>query len=393
MNVAFITPGLPPKRGGPGLSSRLIVKALRERGIDVDLYLPAEGIQAPPSEGNTYYFPCRLYETLIGKNVGIVKHLRRKLQKYDLIHVYSPELLPGAILARTKKTVPIVATINGFIWACLHPMRKLKEGCTKCSTFRTLRCALSRSYFINKMLVPNWLGAMPRWFIGVAGKGVVKKADIFIALTESIKDILIQSGFREEKIKIVPNILDPSFSNRGKKEKRIIFVGRLAREKGISNLVIAYSKLPSKLRQQWELNIYGRGREEPYVQKLIKRLDIDNIKVGYLENSMLPQVYRQAGLLVHPALWPEPFSRTWLEAMASGTPILSSANPSAKEVLKGCALFFDPFDVEDLRDKLEYMLRHKDIRELLGKNGLRKSHAYRPEKVAFEIEQVYRLVL
>ena len=103
-----------------------------------------------------------------------------------------------------------------------------------------------------------------------------------------------------------------------------------------------------------ELWVVGRGEYENEMKST------PGVKYfGWLKHKQIKKFYQRATVLVHPAKWPEPFSRVWLEAIDNNIPLISSDNPSAIEVLKGCALFYKRGNPEDLKNKMKLAINGK----------------------------------
>nr|WP_264475108.1 glycosyltransferase family 4 protein [Salinirubrum litoreum] len=183
--------------------------------------------------------------------------------------------------------------------------------------------------------------------------------------------------------------MDPQFEKGHIDEEYLLFVGRLAEEKGPLTLLKAYADLPQDLREEYPLRIYGKGPLEADVRRFVENENLSSVSLEYQEYENLPRTYQSAVLMVHPATWPEPFSRTWLEAMATGTPVVCSRNPSSESVLSDVAELYDPFDAGELRDTLERVLRSRQRRVEMSENGKESVNQYRPDKIAEKYVEVY----
>jgi glycosyltransferase involved in cell wall biosynthesis len=213
------------------------------------------------------------------------------------------------------------------------------------------------------------------------GKYLAKKADSLTVQNQGMKDVISKCGYPREKTTIIPNLLDPNFLKKPKNQKKIIYVGRMGRHKGPDMVIKAYNNLPEHLKREWSLDIYGKGPLKTEIESYIEENEIENAEVKYSPYSELPKIYSKAGLLIHSSKYTEPFSRTWLEAMASGTPILCSKNPSSKAVLNTTAELYDAFSVRDLTNSLSNLLRSPSRREKMKNKGLKEVDQYKPAKV------------
>jgi spore coat protein SA len=123
---------------------------------------------------------------------------------------------------------------------------------------------------------------------------------------------------------------------------------------------------------QVEVSIAGDG-EKAYVDYLhqLARGSAARIRfLGRVPHTELPAIYRSHDIFVFPSIWQEPFGLTHLEAMASGTPVISTDSGGHREFIKDGenALVFDKDDEESLLDKIIRLLDHpEEARALASK--------------------------
>lgn len=387
LSIAFLTAEYPPENaGGAGLSSELIVNGLRDAGIDVDVYaLTGDVDGCEQVRANHFELPAgdgrRIPET-IGANVSVLRHLP-STEQYDVLHTYNNDQLPAAVW---NSDVPVVATMNNMMWVCIDPQRYLREGCPSHDVVDSFAYLQSTKY--AGLLSPVRLS------IEVLGKGVGKRADAFTVQTEGMRAVLGNCGYSTDKINVVPNLLDDRFlvdeARDESDEKTLLFVGRLNENKGVLDVVRTFQSLPAECRAEWRLKIYGDGPLREEVERRIS--DDPRIEIGYAPYEALPSVYATADAMVHASKYPEPFSRTWLEAMATRTPIVCSENPSSQSVLGEIAELYDPFDSTAMRAALLDVLCDERRREEMSRTGRAAVTAYAIENVIPMYVNEYRSV-
>jgi glycosyltransferase involved in cell wall biosynthesis len=382
MRVAFVTSGYPPiSPGGAGISSQLIVEGLRDNGIDVDVFAlvgknrtrikAAPGVWHLP-RGEEYPVP-----KAIGENLSSYLHLP-DLKQYDIIHVYNVRHLPACVV---RSSAPIIATMNNHLWICIDPTQHLHDGLPECTVRRTLRYADSAGY--------SGLKRFPRTAIEYLGKSLARSADAFTVQTNGMKDVMNKCGYGSSDISVVGNILDSDFETEIRKKNKIVFVGRLIESKAPDMVIEAYAGLSSELKQEWDLELYGEGPMKQQLKTMIRERNLDTVTLGRIRYQNLPDVYAEAELLVHPSRYTEPFSRTWLEAMASGTPIVCSDNPSSRDILDGVAQFHDPFDSGSVTDTLTTVLTDSSLRDEMRRVGRKQVEHYRPDIIIQKYFKLY----
>jgi glycosyltransferase involved in cell wall biosynthesis len=110
---------------------------------------------------------------------------------------------------------------------------------------------------------------------------------------------------------------------------------------------------------------------------------------GYVPDELLPALYRGATILVYPSLY-EGFGLQILEAMACGTPVITSNTSSMPEVAGDAALLVDPGSVPEIAAGLKQMLTDQQLRRSLSQRGLARSRQFTWERTARETAAVYR---
>lgn len=156
---------------------------------------------------------------------------------------------------------------------------------------------------------------------------------------------------------------------------KILYAGQLHHYKGVHTLIKAVHLLPRNRFASITLNIVGTGSEE-YMNELRHLASLSNIEVnflGRLPGIELPELYRTHDVFVFPSIWPEPFGLTHLEAMASGTPVISTNDGGHGEFLEDeiNALIFAKDDEKALAGQLERVLFDAALVKKISTNARR----------------------
>ena len=216
-------------------------------------------------------------------------------------------------------------------------------------------------------------------------------ASHFIAVTQKAKEALLIEGVDSNKISVVPAGIDCENFKPAEKDSRllqklgvskdsvvILFVGRLVPEKGILDLINAFSKLEKKVPGV-ELLVVGTGSSvmKQRIENLILNLYLQT-KVKFLGNvlySEMPQIHNLADVFCLPSFptktWAEQFGFSMVEAMACRKPVVSTTTGSIPEVVKDnfTGILVKPNSPEELESALEELVVNKKKRELFGVNG------------------------
>jgi glycosyltransferase involved in cell wall biosynthesis len=174
----------------------------------------------------------------------------------------------------------------------------------------------------------------------------------------------------------------------------LLYVGTLEPRKNLSRLVRAFGRL-KKQGQPHKLVLAGPwGWSMNGFQQQIEQLELGDAvqMLGYIPDEDLPGLYSLATVFVFPSIY-EGFGLPPLEAMACGTPVLSSKNSSLAEICGDAAYLIDPLDEENLVDGLRRVLEDKNLQKKLGENGRKRATEFSWERAARETTAVYDLVL
>jgi glycosyltransferase involved in cell wall biosynthesis len=124
----------------------------------------------------------------------------------------------------------------------------------------------------------------------------------------------------------------------------------------------------------------------PFTRDLVERRDV--IWAGYLERRHMFSVLRRADFLVFPSFY-EGFGLPVLEAMAVGVPVVCSRAASLPEVAGTAAVYFDPFSVADIAEKIVSVATNAPLRDDLRRMGSENLKRFSWKKTAEETVAVY----
>jgi glycosyltransferase involved in cell wall biosynthesis len=229
---------------------------------------------------------------------------------------------------------------------------------------------------------------------------IVPACDAIITVSEYSKiDIAKTLNFPEDKIFVThlaaEDIYFPQNKNKckdfvkskyGIDDKFILYVGGFSPRKNIKGLIQAFSKIKSKFNENYKLVILGKkGRSYYDYRDLAHSLSIkdDVIFTGYVPVEELPTFYNAASMLCYPSFY-EGFGLPPLEAMACGTPVISSNLTSIPEILGEDAIYIDPYDVDDMAEKLLMLVEDEKLRLNMAFKGLTRSTMYSWKRTALE---------
>jgi glycosyltransferase involved in cell wall biosynthesis len=175
----------------------------------------------------------------------------------------------------------------------------------------------------------------------------------------------------------------------------LLYVGKIQARKNLVRLLEAFDRVVRARGFPHRLVLVGRRTwmsDETF--DAIRRLPTGDrvVITGEVPADDLVQLYNGATALAFPSL-AEGFGLPPLEAMACGTPVVSSNATSLPEVVGDAALLFDPYDVDGLAEALATVMGSIEVRRTLAEQGLRQAARFSNRRMAEQTLGVYEAVL
>lgn len=195
-----------------------------------------------------------------------------------------------------------------------------------------------------------------------------------VAISDIVKRGWIESGFTNEKFRVVYDGIDTSdvlvkdYSQTNEKFK-IVCVGSLFENKGQHIIMKAIHKLNPTIRKNIILDIYGEGEYKKTLEKLKHTLNLENVFIkGYCENIHTILKDYDCGIV---ASKKEGFGRTTVEYMCASLCVIAANSGATVEIVKDGfnALVFDRENVDELANSIQELYNDKLLREKLATNG------------------------
>ena len=229
----------------------------------------------------------------------------------DLIHVHN--ILHPHLLNILHEYGPAVITIQDHRFFC-PGQGKVKADGTLCRQPMGLGCAGcfdDEAYFLKTLALTR------------ARLEAVKRFPAVIVLSRYMKQELVESGVRPERIHVIPPFvygLDPH-TGPAAFGRNILFAGRIVGAKGISDLLEAMELVDERAG----LVVAGQGSLEDPARARVRKTGIADRVVfkGWTPHHEMADLYRAARVIVCPSRWQEPFGISGLEAMALGRPVVA----------------------------------------------------------------------
>ena len=236
----------------------------------------------------------------------------------------------------------------------------------------------------------------------------VKRSDRILTVSEASKrDILHYFNVRPDKIVVVPNALDERFGTTPNEadiarvreryqldHQFVLYAGNIKPHKNLVRLIEAFEGLRRDGFEDLKLLIIGDEiskwpalRHAVHKYKLHKHVRF----LGFLSDETLAALYRLAAVFVFPSLY-EGFGLPPLEAMASGTPVVTSNLSSLPEVAGDAAILVNPYDPLAIREGIKRVLTDPALRAELVRKGLARAREFSWEDSVRRTRQIYQEV-
>lgn len=369
---------------GENISVEGLIHLLKAKGEQVTLFKKNSNEITSSFGSKILAFSAGLYSPFMARAMGHLLDANRP----DVVHVHNlyPLISPSILKACTRYGVPVVMTSHNFRLSCpVGPHFYKETKCLQCTDGREYWCILNNC---RESLFESTAYALRNM---VARKFRLFKDNVtlFIAPSEYVKLRLMDSGFREGQIVVVPNMISmisppPPLSGQSLGEY-IGFVGRISPVKGIRVLMQAAALNPSL-----PFYIAGDYSEMPGLLEEAPK----NVRfLGQLQRSELATFYRRAKFIVAPSLCSESFGLVAAEAMSQGRPVISSATGGLQEIVTDGINGFlvEPGNAEELTGKIRLLWENSDLCQKMGEAGQKKAIQEYSEDVYYQrLLAVYR---
>jgi glycosyltransferase involved in cell wall biosynthesis len=247
-----------------------------------------------------------------------------------------------------------------------------------CTTFRgPLKSPVPTVLTVHDLAILRAPEAFPRWhrLYGTAGlRRVLRAADAIVAVSEfTRREVVELAGVREERVRVVPNGIDPVFTPDGPRAEGdyVLAVATLEPRKNLERAVEAAREAGVELRV---IGARGWGG-----------VDVDGW-VGEIPDSELAALYRGARSVLYPSLY-EGFGLPVLEAMACGVPVVTSLDTAMAEIAGEAAVLVDPLDVSAIAAGI---LGADARREELARAGAERAREFTWQRSADAVVELWR---
>ena len=371
--------------GGAEISIQLLINYLDRKDVDSTIFTLLRG-----NDIQDTYFKDEIvfsqYSPLLSKKLILLGNglldrvisieIKKILFDFrpDVIHVHDTYMLPATLRALNNINIPSVLTYHNEV---------------------------SSKYLI--LNVDVWWKKYLLKLLNHRNYSIIccaKKMDKIIAISDYIKNELVDNGINEENISTIyvgglsSNSLSPVFNKNSHLNKvKLLTFGRIYKYKGFEFLIKSLTLLNDL--SNIELNIAGRGPFLSELKKKVHSLGLESIVnfSGYIPDSDLRRNIIESDIVIFPTLCSEPFGRIALEGSYHGKPVIATSVGGIPEsVIDGDTGFIVcPNDEKEMANAIQRLIDDKRLRERMGENGKKFiKNKFDNEKIVNQVIQLYR---
>ena len=298
--------------------------------------------------------------------------LRAMIREFrpDVAHVRNiyHHLSPSILWELKAHGVPVLYHMNDFKMLCpsYNMVSATGESCEGCKGGRFSH-VVRRGCYAGGTAASAVLAAeayLHRWF------GTYERCvDVVLAPSRFVKDKLIENGWDAERIHVLPhlqNVPERTAPHPGK-AGTILYLGRLSREKGIADLLVAIRRFP-----YLQLVIAGDGPLRGELESFAASSGLSNVSfVGHVSGSSLDELISQSQFTMFPSHAYETFGKSILESFAQGRAVIASDLGSRRELVEEgeTGLLYRVGNVDQLAAAIAFLSERPELSEQMGKCG------------------------
>lgn len=254
---------------------------------------------------------------------------------------------------------------------------------------------------------PSTVDRKTKWRLRSQLKISCRRADKIITVSEfSKQEVIKYLKISESKIEVVPAGVDltvyhPNYTIKQweqiKRKYRLpeeyfLYLGTIEPRKNILKMIEAYKRALDEKKLPVLVIAGKKGWMYEEVFEKVKKWDLQDkiIFTGYIKADEAPILLGKAKVFLFPSLY-EGFGMPVIEAMACGTPVITSNTTSLQEIAKDAAILVNPNDIEEIKNAMENIVI-EDFSWLIEK-GVERAKQYTWEKSALKFEKILERII
>ncbi len=234
-----------------------------------------------------------------------------------------------------------------------------------------------------------------RRFFPLVWRRATERAQLFVCPSQVVADDCVRRGIAADRVLVIPWGVAPPRCSRaeaaakltelGLSEGYVLWVGPLIPRKNPKGAALAMGRIDA------EIVVVGAGADDPQAAVAFASLGSRVRRFDAVDDETLSALYRGASALLYPS-FAEGFGLPVLEAMAHGTPVVTSVGTATAEVAGGAALLVDPTSPEHIAEGLRTALFDRAARRQLIDDGLSRAGELSWDNTAKGYAEAFRTV-
>jgi glycosyltransferase involved in cell wall biosynthesis len=285
----------------------------------------------------------------------------------------------------------------------LHEPHYVLPPATRCRTVVTIHDCIH-------LMFPQYLpGRLAHAYARTSMWGAVRKSDRILTVSDASKrDILRFFDISAEKVAVIYNAIDERFLAPADEERMdlirqryqldhpfLLYVGNIKPHKNLERLIDAFGRARAGGLSELRLVIIGDEISKyPKLRQSVHRHRLDKYVrfLGFQPYDTLAAFYRLARAFVFPSIY-EGFGLPPLEAMACGTPVVTSNVSSLPEIAGNAAILVDPYEPASIAEGITRAVADDGLRAELIERGLARARDFSWTQSVAAIHRIYMDVL
>lgn len=322
--------------------------------------------------------------------------------KPDVVHLnnFQRQLSESIVECCRDNNIPMVFTAHDIQAICpaISMMDSKKNICEECMNGKYINCFKKKC--VKNSTLKSLLGAYEGFYYR-RKKVYTEKIAHIITPSFFYKRKLVEDGVKEDRVDAIHNFINlEGYDLKTENEGYALYSGRLAKEKGILNLIEAFTNLINNNKNNGKLKniklyIAGDGPEKKNIENMIKNNKIENkiILLGYLNQNDLKEYTRKCSFLVTPSIGYENCPYSVIETQAIGKATIVSKIGGIPELVKNnkTGYIYKYNDVKELEDKMKILFENNELADSFGKEAKELAlKEYSPENYYEKLEKIYK---
>lgn len=347
----------------------------------------------------------------------VALELLRHLQKRNDGNEYHVIVAPGpdrCLLAEGNLSIIELSCPSYLLWeqvALPLAVKRLKPDLLHCtSNTAPLFCSVPLTLTLHDIIFlepakrrsPSFYQQAGRLYRRFVVPRILSRCKKVITVSHYEKErICLATGMPDKKVQVIynacntgfkPLVADACILNKYTPDTDFLFfLGNTDPKKNVENVLLAYGLYLQRSAEKRPLLVADMNHQQ--MKRVLQRLNVGHIAAhiycsDYIPQTDLVHLYNAAYVFLYPSLR-ESFGIPILEAMACGTPVITSQTSAMSEVAGQEALTVNPYSPEDIAQALLHLETDAALYDRQKTYGLKRAHLFSWEKAADELRKAY----